>query len=102
MAYRQCTRLSPPVADPGGFLWLQWKPPFWTVPRALEPYLFASIPRAPVVSRNIGKRGLGITHVDYDGVFDACFSTLLTVCLMHALAEARSASVPLEKAFARV
>ena len=25
------------MADPGGFLWLQWKPPFWTVPCARKP-----------------------------------------------------------------
>ena len=26
-----------PVADPGGLLWLQWKPPFWTVLCARKP-----------------------------------------------------------------
>ena len=32
------------VADPGGFLWLQWKPPFWTVPCARKPYGVVSKP----------------------------------------------------------
>ena len=25
------------MADPGGLLWLQWKPPFWTVSCARKP-----------------------------------------------------------------